>query len=159
ENAYLSDLDKNADKLISDDEIANYYNEHLPEFEEVRARHILISTQPQPPAPGAKPGEQPKPLSKDEARKKAEEVLAKVRKGEDFAALAKQYSDDAGSKDKGGEYTFGRGQMVAEFEKAAFNMKPGEVSDLVETQFGFHIIKLEERKGGTGPSDPKASQQ
>ncbi|MFL6273766.1 MAG: peptidylprolyl isomerase [Blastocatellia bacterium] len=158
ENAYLSDLDKNADKLISDDEIANYYNEHLPEFEEVRARHILISTQPQPPDP-TKKGEQPKPLTKEEARKKGEEVLAKVRKGEDFAALAKQYSDDAGSKDKGGEYTFKRGEFVPEFEKAAFSMKPGEISDLVETQFGFHIIKLEERKGGTGPSDPKARQQ
>src|SRR5437764_2324041 len=62
ENAYLSDLDKNADKLLTDDEIANYYNEHLPEFEEVRARHILISTQPQPPDP-TKKGEQPKPLT------------------------------------------------------------------------------------------------
>jgi peptidyl-prolyl cis-trans isomerase C len=159
ENAYLSDLDKNADKLVTDEEIANYYNDHLNEFEEVRARHILISTQPQPPGPNAKPGEQPKALSKDEARKKAEEVLAKARKGEDFAALAKQYSDDSSSKEKGGEYTFGRGQMVPEFEKAAFSMKPGEISDLVETQFGYHIIKLEERKGGTGPTDPKARQQ
>ena len=159
ENAYLSDLDKNADKLISDDEISNYYNEHLNEFEEVRARHILISTQPQPPGPNAKPGEQPKPPSKDEARKKAEEVLAKARKGEDFAALAKQYSEDPGSKDKGGEYTFGRGQMVPEYEKAAFALKPGEISDLVETPFGYHIIKLEERKGGAGASDPKIRQQ
>jgi len=159
QNAYLSDLDKNSDKLVSDDEINSYYNEHLNEFEEVRARHILISTQPQPPAPGAKPDEQPKALSKDEARKKAEEVLAKVRKGEDFAALAKQYSDDPGSKDKGGEYTFGRGQMDPDFEKAAFNLKPGEVSEPVETRFGYHIIKLEERKGGAGPSDPKVRQQ
>ncbi|HJQ22829.1 MAG TPA: peptidylprolyl isomerase [Blastocatellia bacterium] len=159
ENAYLSDLDKNSDKLVSDDEITNYYSDHLNEFEEVRARHILISTQPQPPAPGAKPGEQPKALSKDEARKKAEEVLAKVRNGEDFAALAKQYSDDPGSKDKGGEYTFGRGQMDPDFEKAAFSLKPGEVSGPVETQFGYHIIKLEERKGGAGPSDPKVRQK
>ena len=152
QNAYLSDLDKNSDKLVSDDEINSYYNEHLNEFEEVRARHILISTQPQPPAPGAKPDEQPKALSKDEARKKAEEVLAKVRKGEDFAALAKQYSDDPGSKDKGGEYTFGRGQMDPDFEKAAFNLKPGEVSEPVETRFGYHIIKLEDTREAKFPA-------
>ncbi len=158
-NAYLGDLEKNADKLVSDAEIEQYYNQHQGEFEEVRARHILISTQPPPPAPGAKPGEQPKALSKEEARKKAEEVLAKARKGEDFAALAKQYSDDPGSKDKGGEYTFSKGQMVPEFETAAFALQPGQISDLVETQFGYHIIKLEERKGGAGPSDQKVRQQ
>ena len=160
QNAYLNDLDKNADKLVSDAEIDQYYNEHPAEFEEVRARHILISTQPQPPSPdAAKTGEQPKAPSKEEARKKAEEVLAKARKGEDFAALVKQYSDDPGSKDKGGEYTFGHGQMVPEFEKAAFALKPGEISDLVETQFGYHIIKLEERHGGAGASDQKTRQQ
>jgi PPIC-type PPIASE domain len=158
ENAYLTDLDKNADKLVSDAEIEQYYKDHQADFEEVRARHILISTQPPPPDPEKK-GEQPKALTKDEARKKAEEVLAKARKGEDFAALAKQYSDDPGSKDKGGEYTFGHGQFVPEFEKAAFSMKPGEISDLVETQFGYHIIKLEEHKSGAGPSDPKIRQQ
>lgn len=158
-NAYKGDLEKNADKLVSDAEIEQYYNQHQGEFEEVRARHILISTQPPPPAPGAKPDEQPKALSKEEARKKAEEVLAKARKGEDFAALAKQYSDDPGSKDKGGEYTFAKGQMVPEFETAAFALQPGQISDLVETQFGYHIIKLEERKGGAGPSDQKVRQQ
>jgi peptidyl-prolyl cis-trans isomerase C len=159
-NAYLSDLDKNADKLVSDKEVEQYYGEHQSEFEEVRVRHILISTQPpQPTSPdAAKKGEQPKAPSKEEARKKAEEVLAKARKGEDFAALVKQYSDDPGSKDKGGEYTFSHGQMVAEFEQAAFNLKPGEIS-LVETQFGFHIIKLEERHPGAGAGDPKIRQQ
>jgi parvulin-like peptidyl-prolyl isomerase len=160
-NAYLGDLDKNADKLVSDAEIEKYYGEHQGDFEEVRARHILISTQPQqPPSPDpAKKGEQPKAPSKEEARKKAEEVLAKARKGEDFAALAKQYSDDPGSKDKGGEYTFSRGQMVPEFDKAAFALQPGQISDLVETQFGYHIIKLEERRAGAGASDPKVRQQ
>jgi hypothetical protein len=158
-NAYLGDLEKNADKLVTDAEVEEYYKEHPAEFEQVRARHILISTQPPPPAPGVKPGEQPKALSKDEARKKAEEVLARARKGEDFAALAKQYSDDPGSKDKGGEYTFGKGDMVPEFEQATFALQPGQISDLVETQFGYHIIKLEERKGGAGESDPKVRQQ
>jgi hypothetical protein len=159
-NAYLGDLEKNADKLVTDAEVEKYYNDHPAEFEQVHVRHILISTQPPPPAPGAKPGEQPKALSKDEARKKAEEALAKARKGEDFAALVKQYSDDPGSKDKGGEYTFGKGEMVPEFEQAAFGLQqPGQISDLVETQFGYHIIKLEDRKGGAGPSDPKVRQQ
>jgi parvulin-like peptidyl-prolyl isomerase len=158
-NAYLSDLDKNADKLVSDTEIETYYGEHQGDFEEVRVRHILISTQPPPSPDAAKKGEQPKAPSKEEARKKAEEALAKARKGEDFAALAKQYTDDSASKDKGGEYTFARGQMVPEFERAAFALKPGEISDLVETQFGYHIIKLEERHAGAGASDQKVRQQ
>ena len=113
-----------------------------------RARHILISTQPQqPPSQDpTKKGEQPKAPSKEEARKKAEEVLAKARKGEDFAALAKQYSDDPGSKDKGGEYTFSHGQFVPEFDKAAFALKAGEISGVVETPFGFHIIRVHERR-------------
>jgi parvulin-like peptidyl-prolyl isomerase len=160
-NAYLSDLDKNADKLVSDAEVEKYYNDHQADFEEVRVRHILIGTQPQqPPGPdAAKKGEQPKAPSKEEARKKAEEALAKARKGEDFTALVKQYSDDPGSKDKGGEYTFSHGQMVPEFEQAAFALKPGEISEPIETQFGYHIIKLEERHPGAGPSDPKIRQQ
>jgi parvulin-like peptidyl-prolyl isomerase len=68
-----------------------------------------------------------------------------VRAGEDFAKLAKKYSDDPGSKDNGGEYTFPRGKMVPEFEAAAFSLKTNEVSDIVTTQFGYHIIKLSEK--------------
>ena len=80
---------------------------------------------------------------------------------EDFAKLARENSDDNGSKDKGGEYDFfGHGRMVPEFEKAAFALKPGEISDLVETEFGFHIIKLEERRSAVAPSsDEKVKQQ
>jgi len=87
------------------------------------------------------------PMTDDEKkakRKIAEEVLKKAKAGEDFAKLAKQYSDDPGSKDKGGEYTFGRGEMVKEFENAAFALKTNEISDIVTTVFGYHIIKLDE---------------
>ncbi|MEN3334528.1 MAG: peptidyl-prolyl cis-trans isomerase [Blastocatellia bacterium] len=155
-NAYLSDLDKDPSKLgISDAEIEQYYQEHQGDFEEARTRIILISTQAQPPAPdAAKKGEQPKAPSKEDARKKAEEALAKARKGEDFVALVKQYSDNP-DKDKGGETTLPSAQMPPDL----VNLKPGEISNIIETPNGYVILKLEERKAGAGPSDPKIHQQ
>src|SRR5204862_2482637 len=77
--------------------------------------------------------------------KGAEALLKRARAGEDFAKLAKDNSEDRGSKDKGGEYQFPRGQMVPEFEAAAFSLKTNEVSDIVTSQFGYHIIKLSEK--------------
>jgi peptidyl-prolyl cis-trans isomerase C len=127
---------------VSEDEVKKFYNDNPSKFEQpemVRASHILLVTvDPQT----------NKELSADEKaakRKKAEDLLKRARAGEDFAKLAKENSEDPGSKDKGGEYQFARGQMVPEFEAAAFSLKPNEVSEIVTTQYGYHIIKLSEK--------------
>ena len=145
--AYVEFSPKNfEDKIeISDEEIEEYYNEYAEEFwepEKVRARHILVRVDV-----GAKPED------KEQARKKAEGILAKVKAGEDFAELAKEFSEDKGSAKEGGDLGFfPRGQMVKPFEVAAFSLEPGAVSELVETNFGFHIIKVEEKsREGTKP--------
>jgi peptidyl-prolyl cis-trans isomerase C len=134
---------------ISDGDAKKFYDENGSNFEQpeqVRAAHVLIGTKDKP-EPGQNPA-QAKDLpesQKLEKKKLAESVLKRAKDGEDFAKLAKELSDDPGSKDKGGEYTFGRGQMVPEFEGAAFSMKPGQVSDIVTTAYGYHVIKLLEK--------------
>ena len=95
-------------------------------------------------------------LDTKQARTKAEDVLRRARAGEDFAKLAQEFSTDPGSKDKGGDLGwFGPGRMDPTFEKAAFALQPGQISDIVETQFGFHIIKLEEKKTETKDGKPE----
>lgn len=91
-------------------------------------------------------------LDPQKARAKAEDVLKRARAGEDFAALAKEFSTDPGSKNAGGELGwFGRGKMVKPFEEAAFALQPGQISEVIESDFGYHIIQVEER--GTKTSD------
>jgi peptidyl-prolyl cis-trans isomerase C len=127
---------------ISDEQAKKFYEENGDQFqrpEMVRASHILLSTR----VAGTE-----RDMSEDKKKEKKEQIekiLERARKGEDFAALAKEFSEDPGSKDQGGEYTFPRGQMMPEFEAAAFALKTNEISDIVTTQFGFHIIKLSEK--------------
>jgi peptidyl-prolyl cis-trans isomerase D len=120
-------------------EIQQYYNQHQKEFElpeQVKVRHILIKTAPAGDAAG-----------NAAALKKAEDVLKQVNSGGNFAELAKKYSDDPGSKDQGGELGFlKRGATVPEFDKAAFTLAQGQTSGLIKTQFGYHILQVEEKQ-------------
>jgi hypothetical protein len=110
-----------------------------PSGETIGAAHILLSYKG---TPGAAPT---MTRTKDEAQKLAAEVAAKAKKGEDFAALSTKYSDDTGAKRNGGSLgTFTRERMVKPFSEAAFALKPGQISGVVETQFGFHVIKRTE---------------
>lgn len=123
---------------VSEAEIKAYYDNN-PQFftkpEQIRASHILIKVEPQADA-----------MQKDRARKALKKVHQKLQTGEDFGALAKEFSQGP-SAPKGGDLGFfGRGQMVKPFEDKAFAMKTGEVSDIVETQFGYHLIKVTDKK-------------
>jgi peptidyl-prolyl cis-trans isomerase D len=121
---------------IDDAELKAYYDQHLDEFlegEQANARHILIRI-----APDATD------IERGEAELRANGVAAMVEAGGDFAAIAAENSEDPGSKDNGGDLGwFGRGQMVAEFENAVFDAKPGDIIGPIKSQFGYHIIKVE----------------
>ncbi|MDR3458727.1 MAG: peptidylprolyl isomerase [Verrucomicrobiae bacterium] len=128
---------------ITDAQVKAYFSNHAAAFEEpekAHVRHVLLMT--------IEPKER-LPLATNVVaakRKQIEDIQKRAAAGEDFAALAKQYSEDPGSKDGGGELpAFGRGDMVPEFEAAAFALKPGQVSDVISTMYGFHVIKSIDR--------------
>jgi peptidyl-prolyl cis-trans isomerase D len=127
---------------VSEDDLRKYYAENEKRYttpEERRASHILIKADKDAPK-----------AERDKARAKAEALLAEVRKNPaSFAEVAKKNSDDEGSAPKGGDLDFfGRGAMVKPFEDAAYGLKPGEISGIVESDFGFHIIQLNAVRGG-----------
>jgi foldase protein PrsA len=122
-------VNKLTDKLagniaVTDEEVKAYYDTHQNEFMSVKASHILLDT-----------------------KEEAEKMLVRVKAGENFAELAKQNSKDPSAKENSGDLDYFRhGDMVEPFEKAAFALKPGEISEIVQTDFGFHIIKVEDSK-------------
>src|ERR1700721_1117443 len=124
---------------VSDQQVQQYYQAHQKDFqvpEEVKVRHILIKV---PAGADAK--------TDAAAKQKAEDLLKQIKGGADFAALAKANSDDPGSKEQGGELgMIQRGVTVPAFEKAAFDLQPGQISDVIKTQFGYHILKVEEKQ-------------
>jgi peptidyl-prolyl cis-trans isomerase D len=126
-----------AKATVTGQQIERSYNDNIQQYstpEQVRASHILIKSNGTPEEDAA-------------AKKKAEDLLAQIKKGADFAELAKKNSQDEGSAVKGGDLDFfPRGQMVPEFDKVAFELEPGQVSDLVKSQFGYHIIKVTDRR-------------
>ena len=133
-------FDKSVRETISDTEAKKFYENQVgsqKSDQEVRARHILVE-------------------SKDKAR----EVYEKLAHGADFARLAKEYSKDPGSKDQGGDLGFfGRGQMVPQFEEAVFRLKRGEVSEPFESQFGWHIVRLDDRRQRSAPTFEAVKEQ
>ena len=128
---------------ITDEQLKKYYDENGEQFERpetVRAAHILLSTR------DAATGQEVSEETKKERRQQIDKILERANKGEEFAALAREYSEDPGSKNAGGEYTFARGQFHnPEFESAAFALKTNEISGVITTAFGYHIIKLYEK--------------
>jgi peptidyl-prolyl cis-trans isomerase D len=135
----VADQAKVADTIqITDAQIQDYYNAHRDEYrtpERVKARHILLST-------ANKPKEE---VPKIQAQ--AEALLKQIKAGGDFAELAKKNSQDPGSAQKGGDLGWvSRGQMVKPFEDAAFALKPNEISNVITTEYGFHIIQVQERQ-------------
>ena len=119
-------------------DIEQAYNNNIEQYttpEQVRASHILLKTE-----------------GKDDAtvKAKAEELLKQAKGGADFAELAKANSEDEASAKNGGDLDyFGRGRMVPEFDQVAFALQPGQISDLVKTQYGYHIIKVTDKKSAT----------
>jgi len=124
---------------VTDQEVQQYYTQHQKDYQvedQVKVRHILIKVDQNADA-----------KADAAARQKAEDILKQLHNGGNFAELAKKNSDDPGSKEQGGELGFIKhGVTVPEFDKAAFALQPGQISDLVRTKFGYHIIQAEEKQ-------------
>lgn len=145
----LIDLDATRAKIVVPAaDIERAYNTSIEQYstpEQVRASHILLKTE-----------------GKDDAavKAKAEDVLKQAKGGADFADLAKKYSEDEQSAKNGGDLDyFGKGRMVPEFDQAVFTMEPGQISDLVKTQYGYHVIKVVDKKPATTKSLADVRQQ
>jgi peptidyl-prolyl cis-trans isomerase C len=130
--------------VVSDADSKKFFDENRSRFRQddsVHASHILIRTP-----------ENADAAAKAKAKTQADDLLAQIKKGADFAGLAKKFSQDPGSAQTGGDLGFfSKGQMVPAFEQAAFALKPGQTSGVVETPFGYHIIRVSEFKAGRDP--------
>jgi peptidyl-prolyl cis-trans isomerase C len=144
-------LQQHARNATSDDELRKVYDEQIKPMgaaEEVRARHILFRADPK----------DEKALAEAEARARA--ALERIKKGEDFAAVASELTEDPSGKENGGDLEyFTKDQMVPEFANIAFQMHPGQISNPVRTPFGWHIIKLEDRRNRPVPEFDKVRSQ
>ncbi len=145
--AKLLQSEVEAKAAVTPDQVNDFYSKNPDQFkqaERVRASHILISAPRDADA-----------ATKTQARTKAEGILKDVKAGKDFAALAKEHSQDPGSAVQGGDLGyFTQGQMVGPFNDAAFSLAPGATSELIETDFGFHIIRVIDKQAGrTVPLD------
>jgi len=144
-NAQLQKIEKGI--ALSDDDLKKVYDTKKGEYEQIKARHILIAFKGSPAAQEGKPE-----LTEEQAKTKADDLRKQLVAGAKFEELAQKESDDVGSGSRGGDLgEFNRGQMVPEFEKAAFEAKVGEITPVVRTQFGYHIIKVDEH--GSTPYD------
>jgi peptidyl-prolyl cis-trans isomerase C len=130
----------NQDVKIDDAVLHKYYDDHKSEYEQIRARHILIRFKGSqvPVKPGGKD------LTEEEALAKTQDLEKRLQGGADFGQLAAAESDDTGSANMNGDLgTFGHGKMVPSFDEVAFKLKPGQISEPVKSQFGYHIIKVD----------------
>ncbi len=137
-NAQLQTIEKAV--TVTEEELKAKYEAGKAEYEQVKARHILVAFKGSPAAQAGKPE-----LTEEQAKAKAEDLRKQIINGAKFEDVATKESDDTGSGARGGDLgEFGHGQMVPEFEQAAFGAKVGDVTPVVRTQFGYHIIKVDE---------------
>src|SRR5258707_15719431 len=129
---------------VTHDDLQAYYNQHRDQYrtpEQVKVSHILIKT----PLPGPDGKVDEKGVT--EAQHRAEDLLRQIKGGAKFEDLAKKYSEDPGSAKEGGSLGWiGKGRTVPEFEKAAFSLPKGQMSDLVKSSYGFHIIRVDDKQ-------------